>query len=50
VEILPTDFAGAAFGFADDGKRIAELGTRQAALRAQMDAAEAELLALYDAA
>jgi ATP-binding cassette subfamily F protein 3 len=36
--------------YADDGKRIAELGTRQAALRAQMDAAEAELLALYDAA
>jgi len=36
--------------YADGGKRVAELGPRQAALRAQMDAAEAELLALYEAA
>src|SRR5690606_31323304 len=36
--------------YADGGARAAELGTRQAALRAQMDEAEAELLALYDAA
>ncbi|WP_417472453.1 ABC-F family ATP-binding cassette domain-containing protein [Luteimonas mephitis] len=36
--------------YADGGKRVAELGVRQAELRAQMEAAEAELLALYDAA
>ena len=36
--------------YADGGARAAELGARQAALRAQMGEAEAELLALYDAA
>src|SRR3546814_3132933 len=35
--------------YADGGADAAELGTRQAALRAQMGEAEAELLALYDA-
>ncbi|KLJ00136.1 ABC-F family ATP-binding cassette domain-containing protein [Luteimonas sp. FCS-9] len=32
-----------------DGPRVAELGQRQAALRGELDTAEAELLALYDA-
>jgi ATP-binding cassette subfamily F protein 3 len=36
--------------YADGGKRAAELGLRQAELRSQMDDAEAQLLALYDAA
>jgi ATP-binding cassette subfamily F protein 3 len=36
--------------YADGGRRAAELGLRQASLRAEVDAAEAELLALYDAA
>ena len=36
--------------YADGGKRAADLGLRQAALRSQMEDAEAELLALYDAA
>ncbi|WP_147653610.1 ABC-F family ATP-binding cassette domain-containing protein [Vulcaniibacterium gelatinicum] len=36
--------------YADGGTRAAELGREQAALRAELDRAEAELLALYDAA
>jgi ATP-binding cassette subfamily F protein 3 len=36
--------------YADGGVRAAELGREQAELRAQLDAAEADLLALYDAA
>src|SRR5690606_19038926 len=56
VAELEAELAGVEAGladpavYADGGARAAQLVARQAALRAQMDEAEAELLALYDAA